>query len=216
MIISVVAKQATILLSCVLFHNFSTNGDRLGISVQGVLIPNADDDHGYCCSSSGRDRRMPGRPMFPPRMDRPRGPGPRPMPPQGERLVQSRLWPPNTRNVTSIRLTRGEPCQEFLAAEVIWICQQTNRKCGWGWMRNKYLYVEAGVNTTWAHHTGDVVSLSPTTKTTCVTLDICNLWCRACPNASFQLLQNLVFMNWSCFPFICKGVQLVIQIANAK
>ncbi|CAL8293260.1 unnamed protein product [Boreogadus saida] len=33
----------------------------------------------------GRDRRMPGRPMFPPRMDRPRGPGPRPMPPQGDR-----------------------------------------------------------------------------------------------------------------------------------
>ncbi|KAG7263695.1 hypothetical protein CRUP_007763 [Coryphaenoides rupestris] len=32
----------------------------------------------------GRDRRMPGRPIFPPRMDRPRGPGPRPMPPQGD------------------------------------------------------------------------------------------------------------------------------------
>ncbi|XP_068459425.1 zinc finger CCCH domain-containing protein 18 isoform X3 [Clinocottus analis] len=32
-----------------------------------------------------RDKRIPGRPMFPPRMDRPRGPGPRPMPPQGDR-----------------------------------------------------------------------------------------------------------------------------------
>uniref|UniRef100_A0A9J8D5H4 Zinc finger CCCH-type containing 18 n=1 Tax=Cyprinus carpio carpio TaxID=630221 RepID=A0A9J8D5H4_CYPCA len=33
----------------------------------------------------GRDRRMPGRPPLSPRMDRPKGQGPRPMPPQGER-----------------------------------------------------------------------------------------------------------------------------------
>lgn len=33
----------------------------------------------------GRDKRIPGRPILPPRMDRPRGQGPRPMPPQGDR-----------------------------------------------------------------------------------------------------------------------------------
>ncbi|XP_026086433.1 zinc finger CCCH domain-containing protein 18-like isoform X4 [Carassius auratus] len=33
----------------------------------------------------GRDRRMPGRPSLSPRMDRPKGQGPRPMPPQVER-----------------------------------------------------------------------------------------------------------------------------------
>ncbi|XP_034389890.1 zinc finger CCCH domain-containing protein 18 isoform X7 [Cyclopterus lumpus] len=32
-----------------------------------------------------RDKRIPGRPILPPRMDRPRGQGPRPMPPQGDR-----------------------------------------------------------------------------------------------------------------------------------
>ncbi|XP_061628776.1 zinc finger CCCH domain-containing protein 18 isoform X1 [Phyllopteryx taeniolatus] len=32
-----------------------------------------------------RDRRLPGRPMLSPRMDRPRGQGPRPIPPQGDR-----------------------------------------------------------------------------------------------------------------------------------
>lgn len=37
---------------------------------------------------SGRDKRMPGRPPLSPRMERPRGQGPRPMPPQGDRLVQ--------------------------------------------------------------------------------------------------------------------------------
>ncbi|TKS73728.1 Cryptochrome-2 [Collichthys lucidus] len=34
---------------------------------------------------SGRDKRIPGRPPLSPRMDRPRGQGPRPMPPQGDR-----------------------------------------------------------------------------------------------------------------------------------
>lgn len=33
----------------------------------------------------GRDRRMPGRPPMSPRMERPKGQGPRPMPSQGER-----------------------------------------------------------------------------------------------------------------------------------
>lgn len=33
----------------------------------------------------GRDKRIPGRPPLSPRMDRPRGQGPRPMPPQGDR-----------------------------------------------------------------------------------------------------------------------------------
>lgn len=37
---------------------------------------------------SGRDKRIPGRPPLSPRMERPRGQGPRPMPPQGDRLVQ--------------------------------------------------------------------------------------------------------------------------------
>lgn len=37
---------------------------------------------------SGRDKRIPGRPPLSPRMDRPRGQGPRAMPPQGDRLVQ--------------------------------------------------------------------------------------------------------------------------------
>lgn len=107
----------------------------------------------------GRDRRMPGRPMFPPRMDRPRGPGPRPMPPQGDRLVESRsgesglpckptlkvtqcssstfLRRESSEAHTAIPLTqrrlKGEPCQDFLAVEVlrfrpaccvILICQQ--------------------------------------------------------------------------------------------
>lgn len=35
----------------------------------------------------GRDKRAPGRPPLSPRMDRPRGPGPRPLPPQGDRWV---------------------------------------------------------------------------------------------------------------------------------
>ncbi|XP_042337504.1 zinc finger CCCH domain-containing protein 18-like, partial [Plectropomus leopardus] len=36
----------------------------------------------------GRDKRIPGRPPLSPRMDRSRGQGPRPMPPQGDRFVQ--------------------------------------------------------------------------------------------------------------------------------
>lgn len=43
-------------------------------------------------SVSGRDKRIPGRPPQSPQMDRPRGQGSRPVPPQGDRLVQSDVF----------------------------------------------------------------------------------------------------------------------------
>lgn len=74
------------------------NNNSTSVGVGKVKKKNDIDyeNHDYLCSksrvplfpcSSGRDKRIPGRPPPSPRMERPRGQGPRAMPPQGERSV---------------------------------------------------------------------------------------------------------------------------------
>lgn len=56
----------------------------------------------------GRDRRMPGRPPLSPRMDRPKGQGPRPMPPQGERK-RPLSPPPKSAGKGPAAMSAGKP-----------------------------------------------------------------------------------------------------------
>ncbi|KAM8891121.1 zinc finger CCCH domain-containing protein 18 isoform 2-T3 [Spinachia spinachia] len=55
----------------------------------------------------GRDKRIPGRPILPPRMDRPRGQGPRPMPAQGDR--KRPLSPPAKSSGKGLVAPLGKP-----------------------------------------------------------------------------------------------------------